>query len=352
MIDARGKGVFVVDEMGSPLWRVANSHALKSGDRVFIANQFFSVSAMIREILRTPTSYLIFTWRGAFDSVLQSEHARQMLRKGQVSIFLLIPDLIGIHQRSKVEQSRINSADGLIVTSEELLNCYKEVYELKSIQILHDLPPIDALKKMASCGVFRNSRKIIWVGNSKWGERAGFVDHKGLRTFALPVFHEVKKKFGDLTLTVIDSASGKIAYENVLHEIASSSCLIFTSNSEGTGLPMIEAAALGTPLVSFKVGIAPELLRGNLTKLISPKDIEQFADKVSHVLNNYEEISREIVKASDVYIARILGDFERLKLNSMEAGSWRVKRQTRKNFNILKWKYRWGRYFWSMVCAK
>jgi glycosyltransferase involved in cell wall biosynthesis len=352
MMVERAQGVFVVDEMDSPLWRVANSHSLRSGNRVVAANQYVSAFSMIREVLRAPTSYLIFTWRGAFDSVLQSERARQLLRKEQVSIFLLIPDLIGIHQKSEIEQSRINSADGLLVTSEELLKYYKEVYELRSIQVLHDLPPMDMFRRLASSEIYRNSRKIIWVGNSKWGERMGFVDHKGLRTFALPVFQELQKKFGDLTLTVIDSASEKISYDKVLYEIASSTCLIFTSNSEGTGLPIIEAAALGTPLVSLKVGIAPELLRENLVKLISPKDIKEFVDKVSYVLNNYEEISREVSQAAQKYMTKILGDFESLKLEGLETGMWRIQKQQRKLINIVKWKFRWLRYLGSRLFAK
>jgi glycosyltransferase involved in cell wall biosynthesis len=336
-------GVFVVDEEGSPLWRAAQSHARRSGSRVLAANRYYSIVALTREVLKVPTSFLIFTWRGAFDSFLQSKRARQMLCNKHVSIFLLIPDLIGIHQESEMEQSRINYADGLLVTSEELFNRYSEVYELRSIQILHDFPPIEALEKATKFAVARDSRKIIWVGNSKWGERAGFVDHKGLQTFALPIFRELQKSWNDLSLTVIDSAFKRLSYEEVLRQIANSSCLIFTSESEGTGLPMIEAAALGTPLVTFNVGIAPELLQDELAVLISPKDIGQFVGKVSYVLKNVEDVSKKIVDASDKYMVRILSDLERLKLEGVDVGSWRNQALPRNWKNFLLWKYRWLR---------
>lgn len=352
MMIRQDPGVFVVDEENSPLWKVAHAHASRSGDRVLAADQFCSVSALIREVLKFPTSYLIFTWRGAFDSVLQSKVARQKLRKGLVSVYLLVPDLVGVHQITEMEQSRINNADGLIVTSEELFYNYKKIYKLKNIQMLHDFPPLDSFNEIAISPIARNSRKIIWVGNSRWGERAGFLDHKGLHSFALPVFQKLQKDFEDLSLTVIDSGVKKLSYEKVLSEIASSACLIFTSDSEGTGLPLLEAAALGTPLVTFSVGIAPELLRGDLEILISPKNLEQFAEKVLFVLKNNQELSRKIVRASDEYMTKILGDFERLKLQGLDSGSWRNQKNHLSWKSFVKWKYRWLRYLRSKVLAK
>lgn len=346
------QGAFIVDQEYSPLWRAANSHSRRSGNRVFVANRYVSEYALIRDILRVPTSYLIFTWRGAFDSVLQSKRARQLLRNSNVSIYLLIPDLIGIHHISEEEQNRINYADGLIVTSQELLNKYRDSYELKSIQILHDIPPLDAFEDISKDRPVRSNHKIIWVGNSKWGERAGFDDHKGLNGFALPLFEELKKKHSGLSLTVIDSASKKLSYELVLHEIASASCLIFTSKSEGTGLPLIEAALLGTPVVSFDVGIASELLQGELAILISSQNIQEFSEKVTFVLENSEELSEKISVASEAYVTRILDDFECLTLDEVGVGSWRHQRQARNLINILKWKLRWMRYLRSKEDAK
>ncbi len=347
-----GQVAFVVDQESSPLWRAAYSHSLRSGNYVFAADQYASEYALIREILKVSPTHLIFTWRGAFDSVLQSRRARNLLLKRNVSIYLLIPDLIGIHNFSEREQIRIHNADGLIVTSEELLDKYKELYELKSIQLLHDVPPLEAFEKISSAHTIRNPHKLIWVGNSKWGERTGFVDHKGLHGFALPVFQELQTKRGSLSLAVIDSAFKKLPYEVVLNEIASSACLIFTSESEGTGLPLIEAALLGTPLVTFSVGISPELLKGELAVLISPRDLEIFAAKISFVLDNNDAFSEKISLAADEYVKKILGDFNRLVLDDNQAGSWREQRNARSLLDFLKWKIRWIRYLRSKVVAK
>jgi glycosyltransferase involved in cell wall biosynthesis len=344
MIENKASGIFIVDEIDSPLWKVASTHALRSGDRVLAANQYLSPAALIRDAFEQTTSYLIFSWRGAFDSVLESGSAWRELTKHEIPIFLLIPDLLGIHQISKHEQNRINTADGILVTSQELFLKYSEIYTTKNIQILHDIPPLDSASFFSKDSISRNPRKLIWIGNSKWGERAGFVDHKGLYTYALPAFEKLKNVYTDLSITVIDSASEKLTYDRVLSELASSACLLFTSNSEGTGLPLIESAALGTPLVTFDVGIASELLQGDLEKLISAKNLDEFCAKVTYVIDNNEKLSRMILEASKDYLTIISEDIGRLELRDLKSGTWRSQKPKWNLLNFLKWKYRWIRY--------
>ena len=344
MNDNLSQGVFVVDEAHSPLWRVAQAHALSRNIQVISASDFFSVYQMAKKISAMGADFVVFSWRGAFDAVLSSRRARITLLNSGVYIYLLIPDLIGIHHVSGSEQNRITMADGVLVTSRELQEKYHSVYGVENVQVLHDYPPFREIEAVREEGSVRNPLQIVWVGNSKWGERAGFVDHKGLMTFAIPVINEIRKSRPDITFISIDSAVERIPYLNVLRTIRRSACLIFTSESEGTGLPLIESAILGTPVVTLNVGVAPEILKGDLANLISLKEVPIFASKVLEVLADVERYSALILGESSRYRIAITGDFDELNLGCHQNGSWRDRGSPRSSFQYLKWKYRWLRH--------
>lgn len=344
MNDNLSQGVFVVDEAHSPLWRVAHSHALSRNIEVISASDFFSVYQMAKKISAIGADFVVFSWRGAFDAVLSSPQARITLLNSGASIYLLIPDLIGIHHVSGSEQNRITMADGVLVTSRELQEKYYSVYGVENVQVLHDYPPFGEIEAVREEESVRNPLQIVWVGNSKWGERAGFVDHKGLVTFALPVINEIRKSRPDITFISIDSAVEKIPYLNVLRTIRRSACLIFTSESEGTGLPLIESAILGTPVVTLNVGVAPEILKDDLANLISPKEVPIFASKVLEVLADIERYSALILDESSRYRIAITGDFDELNLGCHQNGSWRDQGSPQSSIQYLKWKYRWLRH--------
>lgn len=337
------QGIFVVDEAHSPLWRAAQSHALSRNIEVISASDFFSPNQMVKKISSARADFVIFSWRGAFDAILSSRRARFTLLESGVNIYLLIPDLIGIHHVSERERERITMADGIIVTSKELQEKYQLFYGVKSVQILHDYPPFKEIEAIREEVIIRNPLQVVWVGNSKWGARAGFVDHKGLSTLAIPVIEEIRKHRPNITFIAIDSAVKKIPYLHVLRTIRESACLIFTSESEGTGLPLIESACLGTPVVTLNVGVAPEILKDKLANLISPKNVPIFASKVLEVLDDNEIYSALILDESSRYRSSIARDFEELDIACQQNGSWRERGSPQSSIHNLKWKYRFIR---------
>ena len=126
--------------------------------------------------------------------------------------------------------------------------------------------------------------------------------------------------------------------------IRESACLIFTSNSEGTGLPLIESAYLGTPIITLKVGIAPEILKGDLESLISPRNVQVFAKKVLMVLSNLEFYSSYILKEAIRYRIDITNDFDSLDLRKHQNAQWRNLGMSMNLTGRLKWIYRWLHY--------
>lgn len=338
------RGVFVVDQYQSPLWRTAQSHVSSHDIALISANKFLTASRLAKKIVSFRPEFVIFSWRGAFDAVLSSRRARLTLLSSDTSIFLLIPDLIGIHHFSKQEEKRVALADGVLVTSMELREKYHLNYSVENLQILHDYPPFEDIDSIFSESIVRNPNQIVWVGNSQWGSHMGFIDHKGLNSFAIPVIEEIKRTKPELTFLVIDSAVEKLPYENVLRCIRESACLIFTSNSEGTGLPLIESAYLGTPIITLKVGIAPEILKGDLESLISPRNVQVFAKKVLMVLSNLEFYSSYILKEAIRYRIDIANDFDSLDLRKHQNAQWRKLGMSMNLTSRLKWIYRWLHY--------
>ncbi len=58
---------------------------------------------------------------------------------------------------------------------------------------------------------------------------------------------------------------------------------LFSSSSEGFGLPILEAMACGTPVIGTPVGAAPELLAGGGGILVKPKDPEDMAKAIEQI---------------------------------------------------------------------
>ena len=92
---------------------------------------------------------------------------------------------------------------------------------------------------------------------------------------------EKKREFGLLAPDTDGAAivwRKEITGAELLQEYSRASTLLHVARYESFGLPLIEAAALGTPVVATPTGIAPELLEGELARfLINGDDAEMCA---------------------------------------------------------------------------
>ena len=335
------KGVIVVDSKGSPLWSTAMSHSLKNNVEVVAAIDYATTRKLVQTIVFGKPDFVIFSWRGAIDAVFQSHYSREKLLELDPWIFLLIPDYLGVNRFSSKEQQRIDMCDGILVTSTQLMQEYQNLYEVKEIQLLHDLPDLDLIKVVREKNLTRIKNRVIWVGNSKWGERAGYQDHKGLKRFVLPTEEILDSRHKGVSFKLIDSAHEKLPYVHVLEEIAASECLIVTSESEGTSLPILEAVAVGTPVVCFDVGIASELFTKGLKSQIVQKNLDLLASKIEYTLANFEKLSSACQSSFEEYIFKVGNDLERLRFSPDKDGTWRIKKSSYKPIDSLKWIYRW-----------
>jgi hypothetical protein len=186
--------IFVVDKYGSALWNCANARAKKMDAIVIAANSFRSPKSLFKWILRNNYSNVLFSWRQPLLDIANSPSTKNLLSSiySQKKIFLLIPDYIGLeNDRRVVEKYLIEMCHGYYVTNFDLEQRYKEYFPSNNWpKVLHDLPNFDLIERILN--IYPNkekhlTKKVIWIGNSKWGKRQGYIDHKRLKTTIEPL---------------------------------------------------------------------------------------------------------------------------------------------------------------------
>lgn len=106
---------------------------------------------------------------------------------------------------------------------------------------------------------------------------------------------EVKQLVKELNLNV--KFTGKLPKEEWLKLAKEYNVFINTTNFDNTPLSVIEAMALGLPVVSTNVGGMPYLIKDHLDGLlVKPNNVDEMSDAVTEILDNYE-LRERIIKS-------------------------------------------------------
>jgi glycosyltransferase involved in cell wall biosynthesis len=249
-------------------------------------------------------SYVLFAWRGALSEGFRIKKFRRRyasVTRGTV-FHIVVPDFLGVSDKYfEYEKVLVESVHGYWVTCEKLAEIYSTSFpSLKPLGILHDMPDVNLIRDSR---LVEKKYDVIWVGNSEWGKRYGFHDHKGFHKQLVPALEILSKSYRNLSIRIIDSSKKSYLNSYVLNEIASSRVLVQCSKSEGTGLPVLEALGLGVTPVTTDVGIATEVLTGTLSKFIVEGSPESLACGMSLALQ-YSN-SDLLIQTFDSYIDRL-----------------------------------------------
>jgi len=332
--------VIIVDKRDSALWLAAKNREKTGLYKVFAALDFLQPSDLISAILNFEPRIIIFGWRSCVTYISNDFRSMDLLRKYKfnLKVAILIPDHLDkdyINYENKYNS--LDFADYFFVTSNRLYEIYKQSpYAEKLSGVLHDIPDYEFIENLNKIDkIISKEEIIIWVGNSKWGERQGYQDHKRLSAIMLPAFELLISRDSAFRLLVIDSAIEFIENRKVLEKIHASDVLVQTSISEGTGLPLIEAAGLGTLVITTNVGVADELLTGRLSILISNPEPSEISEKIISQLPNKKELGHLLKEAYNHYITQAFKETIEPSVNIIKGGSWR--QQVGNRFFSLSW---------------
>ena len=297
------KVAIVVDRLDSGLGIAARSRAEKNSEiEVIPALSFCSLKSFLVELELGNYETVLFSWRYLLLEIQRdrSSQARLGRIRAKSRLGILIPDYQGIDVFTNVltskEREILGNVDYYHVTNNDLASRYKDAWPANNFAgVLHDLPLKKVIDEVLKISSVRKQNKVIWVGNSKWGSRTGFIDYKGFKEIVSPLIDLLAQD--GIELDVIDTSRKKRKYIEVLKEVSTSKIIIVTSLQEGTGLPILEGLSLGTFVISTNVGIASEIITRNQVGLIVARDKAVFHRAILENMNLSEtEESMKVFK--------------------------------------------------------
>ena len=309
------KIIFVVDTADSALSISARQWCSTVNGEVYSTNDFLSFRHLITKLVSQGPNVVIFSWRQVLDNAFVSRKNLALLAelRSRSLIFALVADHSGeIDARFQKDLRLANCGIGIITVTKRLFNIYCAL-GLVADGVLPDRPNIDLIREVRSMNINRVTDSVIWVGNSQWGSRQGYKDHKGLETKFKPFLSLAAKRGIQIESEVLDSFVERIPQREVFQRLARADLLFVTSDSEGTGLPILEALGVGTNVISTDVGIARDLPTVRLIPVdSSPNDIlEAYIDWRKHRMS-----SENLVSEFENYVIGIKKNWEDLLISA------------------------------------
>lgn len=118
-----------------------------------------------------------------------------------------------------------------------------------------------------------------------------------------PAYDSLIKLCKNLRITKDCIFTGYIPVSDMPYFYNAAEIFVYPSLYEGFGLPLVEAMACGTPVVTSDVTSIPEVV-GDAAIKVSPKDYESIGESLLHLLedeNLYKEMSKKALERASLY---------------------------------------------------
>lgn len=294
------KMAFIVDVRGWAFDTIARSIQARLAPmmdmcQIIYWEDFDDPNALVKHVNRQKLDLVHFFFREHLDLILNTV-------AGQTEVFFSfcrhaftthIPDYLYSNGYELAARATLfDFIDGYFTTCQDLFDIYaRDPLVGDPEDVIFDWPDIAALptfpEKREGGGL-----RVMWSGNSKWGEYAGFVDYKGLNSVIRPALEQVQARFPDVEFVCFDSAEQKVSHETILSELERADVLLIASEKEGTPLTLIEAMSRGCAVVTTSVGIAPDVLPEIQQQLICARNADSFAQALIRLCEQTELLSR------------------------------------------------------------
>ena len=334
--------VVIVDRFKSALGFSALARQEYEDSVILAANEYATPSNLLKDVETLNPTVVLFSFRNAFLDALSNKLSfSSLVELHKIAIFgLLIPDYLEIENSGpNVSEIALSSIDFILTTNFDLESKYKNIYgDTCYISTYHDLVDISLINSYRNIEQIE-SKSIIWVGNSKWGERQGKVDHKGFREVINPLTDSFRGE--DVEFKIIDSAKKRRQHREVLRDLSKSSILLHPSKSEGTGLPILEAALLGCYPITTNVGIAQELLGEQFPFLIVDRNFESFERTIRKIRNLNNSDRYKLVQTAEDFRQKILSERIPRDLESKKTTFPLYISMVKRILLLMRWNYRY-----------
>jgi glycosyltransferase involved in cell wall biosynthesis len=260
------KIVFVVDIRGHAFDFIAKTIKIEGDVTTLYWSDFTSVKMLTKKLEELRPDLVHFFWRKQLELVFQDlkMHSRKYSNLARTHFTFSVPDHLYSDDSELIESFELfENASSYIVTSKKLLDIYQGKFFIPApYGIIHDksIQSWPALQE-------RNPNKplkVLWVGNSKWGEWIGARDHKGLNSVILPAIEMANREEQIVDFKCIDSSVKKYSHQEVLDQMKNADVILQFSETEGTGLPLLEGVLHGAIPITSDVGIAMEFIPASL----------------------------------------------------------------------------------------
>lgn len=279
--------ILVVDNLDWAFGKVAQNikKRMQSSNVEILCTSHYKTIKDFLDALKKATkkdSIIHFFWR---DYLLECLNFVRLFPKYK-NIFLNnkitthIPDHLFIETNSDDYEKRVGLmkfVDGYFVTSKKLYDLYAQDHTFDApFGIIYDNPDIKIQSEYIAEA--KGKIKVVWIGNSRWGEYLGHLDYKGLNSVVLPALKKIENSGRELIYKEFDSSKKKNTHEVILDYLKDADILLVSSLAEGTPLPLLEAMAQGCAIITSDVGIASEILSEEQQEFIVPRNSDAFTE--------------------------------------------------------------------------
>lgn len=230
-----------------------------------------------------------------------SSHYRRFV---DMAVSTHVPDYLYSNHLELLDRATLfNFVDGYFTTCRDLHELYcADPLVADPDDVIFDWPDVPVADTPVDSGT--RPFTIVWSGNSKWGESAGFSDYKGLNAIIEPAVQAVRRRHPGIEFVCCDSAVSSTPREQLLDILQGADVLLIASLQEGTPLTLIEAMGCGCAVVTTDVGIAREVLPASQQFLIIDRDPQAFEQALETLIsdqNLLRRLQRDNVQAYTVH---------------------------------------------------
>lgn len=293
------KILFVVDTRRWAFDNIAHSLQRKLSSLfdfdILYWEDFFRPQKLVAEINQRAPDLVHFFFREHLFLLIQMMDRRSRAARAFCAraITTHIPDYL-YHDQMELFRRKVmfDLVDAYFTTNADLLAIYSDCPLIpRPHGVIHDwidlIPPSQARSRDRT-GVV----KLLWSGNSRWGENAGYLDYKGLNRIIKPAVRAVRKRFPNVQFICHDSSERRVDHTVIMNSMQEADIVLIASRKEGTPLTLIEAMANACAVVSSRVGIAPEILPQEQHDFFCDHSATAFQEKLEQLIADRAMIAK------------------------------------------------------------